>query len=191
MKTMAAGAFKAHCLAVMDEVQAKRQAVLITKRGKPVAKLVPVEQEKDDIFGFSRAKARSKSRATLSPPHSVPKNGAIFIDSARHACGDLARARLSADITGGRATRLRKAREKDRGLAVSDITLVEIVRLASHEANPADAERGGRFYPEVERRFIGPADHGDASRCKRSSCPQTTRKIRRTALSGQPHWSKD
>jgi prevent-host-death family protein len=52
MKTMAAGAFKVHCLAVMDEVQSKRQAVLITKRGKPVAKLVPVEKEKDDIFGF-------------------------------------------------------------------------------------------------------------------------------------------
>ena len=52
MKTMAAGQFKVHCLKVMDEVQAKRQAVLITKRGKPVAKLVPVEKEKDDIFGF-------------------------------------------------------------------------------------------------------------------------------------------
>jgi prevent-host-death family protein len=56
MKTMAAGAFKVHCLAVMDEVQSKRQAVLITKRGKPVAKLVPVEKEKDDIFGFFKGK---------------------------------------------------------------------------------------------------------------------------------------
>ena len=42
MKKMAAGAFKIHCLAVMDEVQSRREAVLITKRGKPVAKLVPV-----------------------------------------------------------------------------------------------------------------------------------------------------
>jgi prevent-host-death family protein len=58
MKTMAAGAFKVHCLKVMDEVQAKRQAVLITKRGKPVAKLVPVEQEKDDIFGFYKGKIK-------------------------------------------------------------------------------------------------------------------------------------
>jgi prevent-host-death family protein len=56
MKKMAAGAFKVHCLAVMDEVQSKRQSVLITKRGKPVAKLVPVEQETDDIFGFFRGK---------------------------------------------------------------------------------------------------------------------------------------
>ena len=45
MKTVAAGAFKVHCLRIMDEVQSKRQAVLITKRGKPVAKLVPVEKE--------------------------------------------------------------------------------------------------------------------------------------------------
>jgi prevent-host-death family protein len=56
VKKMAAGAFKVHCLAVMDEVQAKREAVLITKRGKPVAKLVPVEKEKDDIFNFMKGK---------------------------------------------------------------------------------------------------------------------------------------
>jgi prevent-host-death family protein len=41
IKTMPAGVFKARCLAVMDEVQSKRQSVIITKRGKPVAKLVP------------------------------------------------------------------------------------------------------------------------------------------------------
>ena len=56
MKKMAAGAFKVHCLKVMDEVQSKRVSVLITKRGKPVAKLVPVEKEKDDIFGFLKGK---------------------------------------------------------------------------------------------------------------------------------------
>ncbi len=58
MKTMAAGKFKVHCLAVMDEVQSKRQAVLITKRGKPVAKLVPVEKEKDDFYGFFAGKGK-------------------------------------------------------------------------------------------------------------------------------------
>jgi len=58
MKKIAAGSFKVHCLAIMDEVQSKRQAVLITKRGKPVAKLVPVELEKDDIFGFLKGKVK-------------------------------------------------------------------------------------------------------------------------------------
>lgn len=59
-KTIPAGIFKARCLAIMDEVQTKHQAVVITKRGKPVAKLVPVKQEKDDIFGFFKGKIEIK-----------------------------------------------------------------------------------------------------------------------------------
>jgi len=58
MKTMAAGSFKTHCLAVMDEVQAKRETIVITKRGKPVVKLVPADAEKDDIYGFLKGKAK-------------------------------------------------------------------------------------------------------------------------------------
>ena len=57
-KTIPAGAFKARCLAIMDEVQAKRQSVVITKRGRPVAKLVPVEEKKDQIFGFLKGKGK-------------------------------------------------------------------------------------------------------------------------------------
>jgi len=57
-KTMAAGVFKAKCLKVMDEVQAKRVTVVITKRGKPVAKLVPVEPKQDEIFGFYKGKGK-------------------------------------------------------------------------------------------------------------------------------------
>lgn len=56
MKIMAAGSFKVHCLAVMDEVQAKRQTVVITKRGKPVAKLVPAEKPTNEIYHFLRGK---------------------------------------------------------------------------------------------------------------------------------------
>jgi len=58
MKKMAAGAFKTNCLAVIDEVQAKRETVIITKRGRSVAKLVPVETQEDDIFGFLAGKGR-------------------------------------------------------------------------------------------------------------------------------------
>jgi prevent-host-death family protein len=51
MRTIAAGKFKANCLAIMDEVQKKRETVLITKRGKPVAKLIPAKSDaKDDFF---------------------------------------------------------------------------------------------------------------------------------------------
>lgn len=56
MKKMAAGSFKIHCLAVMDEVQAKRETVVITKYGKPVAKLVPADTETDDIYNFLAGK---------------------------------------------------------------------------------------------------------------------------------------
>ncbi len=56
MQTIAAGAFKAKCLAIMDEVQAKREPVTITKNGKPVARLVPIEEETDPIFGFYKGK---------------------------------------------------------------------------------------------------------------------------------------
>jgi len=56
MKKMAAGVFKANCLAVMDEVQAKRETVVITKHGKPVAKLVPVNTDTDEIYNFLAGK---------------------------------------------------------------------------------------------------------------------------------------
>lgn len=58
MKKIAAGKFKTHCLAILDEVQAKRETVVITKRGKPVAKLSPIEKQADDIFGFMKGKGK-------------------------------------------------------------------------------------------------------------------------------------
>ena len=38
----------------MDAVQAKCETIIITKHGKPVAKLVPVNAEQDEIFGFMK-----------------------------------------------------------------------------------------------------------------------------------------
>jgi prevent-host-death family protein len=46
-----AGEFKARCLKLMDEVRTTRRPLVITKRGKPVAKLVPVEEEPPPLFG--------------------------------------------------------------------------------------------------------------------------------------------
>jgi prevent-host-death family protein len=51
MKTMPAGQFKARCLQVMEDVQSTRESVVITKRGRPVAKLVPADGQPDDVFG--------------------------------------------------------------------------------------------------------------------------------------------
>lgn len=58
MKHVAAGEFKAQCLAIMDYVFETGEPVLITKRGKPVAKLVPAEKPIDDIFGYMAGKAK-------------------------------------------------------------------------------------------------------------------------------------
>lgn len=51
MKTIPAGQFKARCLRVMDEVRRGREPVIITKKGVPVAKLVPAEGPPVGIFG--------------------------------------------------------------------------------------------------------------------------------------------
>ena len=46
-----AGEFKAKCLKLLDEVHQQRRQIVITKRGKPVARLVPVAEDLPDIFG--------------------------------------------------------------------------------------------------------------------------------------------
>ena len=56
---MGAAKFKAHCLAVMDEVQVKREPVLVTKNGRPVAKIVPAEEENDPLAIFQTGSFRS------------------------------------------------------------------------------------------------------------------------------------
>ena len=59
MKTIAAGTFKATCLSVMEEVQARRQPVLITKNGRPEAQLVPVQTDQNGpILGFYKGRLK-------------------------------------------------------------------------------------------------------------------------------------
>jgi len=58
MKKMAAGKFKTHCLSLMADVQATGEPVIVTKRGKPVVKVVPVASEENDLFGFMAGEFR-------------------------------------------------------------------------------------------------------------------------------------
>jgi prevent-host-death family protein len=52
-KAIPAGQFKARCLSLLDEVSRTHQVITITKRGKPIARLVPLEEEKPRrLFGF-------------------------------------------------------------------------------------------------------------------------------------------
>jgi prevent-host-death family protein len=58
MKSMPAGEFKARCLRVMEEVRKYRTPVVITKKGRPVAKLVPPDAPVSDVFGCMTGTAR-------------------------------------------------------------------------------------------------------------------------------------
>lgn len=56
-RTIKASEFKAKCLAVIDEVERTRQPVVITKRGKPVADVVPHKPEKKrELFGLFKGR---------------------------------------------------------------------------------------------------------------------------------------
>lgn len=52
MSEIGAADFKARCLEIMDRVAEKRESYTITKRGRPVARLLPIERrEAKSIFG--------------------------------------------------------------------------------------------------------------------------------------------
>jgi prevent-host-death family protein len=50
-KTINASDFKARCLRVLDDVQATRTEIVITKRGKPVARLGPIGPARGSLRG--------------------------------------------------------------------------------------------------------------------------------------------
>ena len=45
MDSLTVSKFKATCLAVVEQVAKSKKPVLITKRGKPIAELIPYEEE--------------------------------------------------------------------------------------------------------------------------------------------------
>ena len=49
MKSVAASEFKAKCLALLDEVAENGETLVVTKRGKPVAHVVPAEEPRSLI----------------------------------------------------------------------------------------------------------------------------------------------
>jgi prevent-host-death family protein len=58
IRHVAAADFKANCLRLMDEVARQRRPIVITKRGKPVAKLVPADDSPVDPFGCMAGTAK-------------------------------------------------------------------------------------------------------------------------------------
>ncbi|HEX2092000.1 MAG TPA: type II toxin-antitoxin system Phd/YefM family antitoxin [Longimicrobiaceae bacterium] len=51
---VSAADFKARCLQLMDRVQQERSEVVVTRYGRPVAKLVPYEEEPASPLGWLR-----------------------------------------------------------------------------------------------------------------------------------------
>ena len=49
MEEIAISKFKATCLAVVEAVAKTKQGVIITKRGKPIAELIPYEAETEPV----------------------------------------------------------------------------------------------------------------------------------------------
>lgn len=56
MKRIAATKFKEQCLAILDEVD--EEGIVITKRGRPVAKLIPIRATSAELIGSLRGKVR-------------------------------------------------------------------------------------------------------------------------------------
>jgi prevent-host-death family protein len=48
-RTIGASKFKATCLSILDELEP--EGIVITKHGKPVARLIPVERASADLVG--------------------------------------------------------------------------------------------------------------------------------------------
>ena len=58
MHKIPAAQFKSQCLAVMDQVAESGRAVVVTKHGKPVVQIIPVQSDENEIFGFLAGKVR-------------------------------------------------------------------------------------------------------------------------------------
>lgn len=55
---MSTSELKTRCAKVIDDVVRKRRPVIVTKRGRPVARIVPIEQPSSTVFGFAKGTIR-------------------------------------------------------------------------------------------------------------------------------------
>jgi len=58
MKRVAAAKFKEQCLSILDHLDP--EGIVITKHGKPVARLLPAERAAADLIGALRGRIRVK-----------------------------------------------------------------------------------------------------------------------------------
>ena len=58
MRKVAAAKFKEQCLSMLDHLEP--EGLVITKHGKPVARLLPIERESADLIGSLRSQVHVK-----------------------------------------------------------------------------------------------------------------------------------
>lgn len=56
--------FKAKCLSLMEDVMSKHRSFTVTKRGKPVARLVPIDEKPSEFIGSLRGLVLRSDRLT-------------------------------------------------------------------------------------------------------------------------------
>src|SRR5215472_13947346 len=123
---MAAGEFKAKCLQVMDQVHSTRTPVVITKRGKPIAKLVPAEQSRSSAFDSLKEKLEILGDivSAVVPLDDRGSSEVILRDTHVLVWMVSDSSRLARDA----ARELRRAEQKGE-LAIASITLWELALL--------------------------------------------------------------
>ena len=68
-KAIGVTAFKAQCLALIDEVaRGKARRVVLLKRNRPVAAIVPVEEEPTELWGALRGTVKIAPNTDLTQP---------------------------------------------------------------------------------------------------------------------------
>jgi prevent-host-death family protein len=78
MRTISANEFRARCLAVVNEVNSTREPILITKRGKPVARLIPAGKPAKFI---GRLKGKFKIVGDILSPIVPPEDWTYDLDN--------------------------------------------------------------------------------------------------------------
>ena len=71
-KNVSASYFKTHCLAILDEVAKTGLPLIVTKRGKPLAKLVPLDSvEPPNLLGSVRYKREKDLLSPVTEPWEI------------------------------------------------------------------------------------------------------------------------
>jgi prevent-host-death family protein len=60
MKQIGAAEFKQHCLSILEHVD--DEGIVITKRGRPVAKLIPIRAESASLIGALKGRLKIKGK---------------------------------------------------------------------------------------------------------------------------------